>query len=194
MVYIRGEGEMTERGTRVLNVGCGEKLVGTDFIDKYPCDKRVKRCDVDIDAFPFKPNTFDKVNSKNLLEHLRCPIKLFTESYRVLKNGGTLEVITDHASYWKWSLPNKAHSGGYHGRGEKDIHYALFTKEHLKNMAESAGFMVEELSFIGSGNLVRKIIDYVFRITPFRTMSYFRIRGKFRKVSRRSIKTRKNVR
>jgi SAM-dependent methyltransferase len=43
---------------------------------------------------PYKDNSFDVVYSKSVIEHMHDPLKFVTESFRVLKPGGVLLVLT----------------------------------------------------------------------------------------------------
>jgi len=162
---------------KILNVGCGNDTCGTHFIDLYPTRKEVIKCDVDKERIPFSKSYFDEVYCKNIFEHLRKPGYLIEESYRVLKKGGKLIIITDNALYWVWSV-GKTHHGGYRwGEKTKDRHYSLFTIEHLVNHLSAVGFHIDNIKFIEdeNDNILIKLINNLIRLTPFWRSSYKRI-------------------
>jgi len=134
---------------RTLNLGCGEDTYGTDRIDirETPATTLVHDLEKGI---PFPDNFFDELYSKNLLEHLRNVGIHLEECYRVLKKGGRLVIITDNAACSRfYSLGT--HEGRYenkHKNNPDDKHYGIFTRQHLKNHLEKAGFSVKEISLI----------------------------------------------
>jgi len=130
---------------RVLNVGCGNDTYGTDFIDLYPQRREVKKCAIDSERFPFEDNIFDEVRMYFVFEHLKNHRHTLEEVLRVLKKGGRVDLRTDNASYWYYSLDNKQHTGKYESiekYGNKDRHFGLFTDHHLKNYFEDTGFKI----------------------------------------------------
>lgn len=150
---------------RILSVGAGKRQdsqrIGTDFIDLYPSRPEVIKCDVDKEKFPYQDWTFDRVEAIGLLEHLTNPSNLFKESYRVLKKGGILKIVTNNAGLW--GAFGSAHYGGYVGHGEHNSHYALFTTHHLKNWFKKFGFTDIKIKYkIGRGTKLRyKIPMYI---------------------------------
>ncbi len=133
---------------RILNVGCGNDTYGTDFIDLYPERKKVKKCNIDVDRFPYKDGIFDEVYSKNNFEHLRNPLNFLNESHRVLKKNGRLILITDNAGLW--GLFGNVHHGGLETGGQhgsEDRHYSLFTTNHLANWLQSTGFRTVRVNY-----------------------------------------------
>ena len=51
---------------------------------------------------PFEDSSFDLIYSTNVLEHVKDPKKVFSESVRVLKPGGYLQfVIPNYFSFWE---------------------------------------------------------------------------------------------
>ena len=128
---------------RILNAGCGRDFsIGTDFVDLYPHDPKVKQCDLDSDRLPFEDSAFDEVYSKCVFEHLTNPSNLMKEAQRVLKPGGKLTVITDNATFIGWWVTSHKYDLCY---GKEDSHYALFTASHLENWARKFGFTVEKI-------------------------------------------------
>jgi len=104
-------------GCKVLELGCGRG----DFLNEFQkvgfiCEGldremssvnndyglNVNQCDLTVDVFPYDDNTFDIVYHKSVLEHLNDPANLMAETYRVLKQGGKLIILTpDWHSQWK---------------------------------------------------------------------------------------------
>jgi len=145
---------------RILNVGCGEDTYGTHFFDLFPSRSEVLRCDVNDERFPFPDNSFDEVYAECLFEHLKNPMNFLVESYRVLKRGGKIIVITDNAGLW--GFLGNVHHGEYekiraNERVLGDKHYALFTPSHLKNWLESAKFREIEVNYFFDSKKVMKI-------------------------------------
>lgn len=116
---------------RILNVGCGNDDFGTDFIDLYPMNKNVKKCDVDKKKYPYRDGTFDVIYSRCNFEHLSNPSHFINESYRILKKDGLLIIVTDNANYFGFAF-SEGHHLKYSGYGIEDLHYGLYTPEHLE--------------------------------------------------------------
>jgi ubiquinone/menaquinone biosynthesis C-methylase UbiE len=166
---------------RILNVGCGKDMYGTDFVDMYPSRKDVVQCDIER-GLPFDDGTFDEVYSHCIFEHLKNPFNMVVEMKRVAKKGGKVRVITDNGSYWVFAMNNRAHTGGYEkGEHPDDRHYCFFTKTHLMHHFTKAGLEVEEVKFVEyfSTSWIKKtacfIVQNILKITPFRNMAYGRI-------------------
>ena len=162
---------------RILNCGCGNDTYGTDFTDKYPQRKEVKKCNLDTQKLPFPDNYFDIVYSKNLFEHLTNLGFTMKEMKRVLKRGGKLIIITDNANFWGYAF-GKTHLGLYEEMGSyggEDRHYELFTDWHMQNHARNAGFRkirtvytIDNLIGI-KGNIIF-LTNILFRHTPLKRM------------------------
>jgi ubiquinone/menaquinone biosynthesis C-methylase UbiE len=129
---------------KILNVGCGLETYGTDFIDFYPSNPKVIKCDVDKERFPYSNNSFDEVYSRNLIEHTSNPIHVLQEMKRVLKKSGKLIIITDNAGFLLYYIPLFEHIFAQHNKnkyryGKKDRHYFIFTPLHLRNLLQKVG-------------------------------------------------------
>ena len=136
------QGDLMKR--KILNVGCGPETYGTDFVDFYPSNPEVIKCDVDKERLPYPNNSFDEVYSRNLLEHTSNPVHVLQEMKRVLKKGGKLIIITDNASFILYHIPVFEHIFSQHNKnkyryGKKDKHYFLFTPLHLRNLLQKVG-------------------------------------------------------
>jgi SAM-dependent methyltransferase len=134
---------------RILNVGCGDEVYGTDFVDFYPRRPEVKQCDLDGGRLPYANGTFDTVYSQNLFEHLQNPGRTLKEMLRVLKSGGKLILITDNASYWLFHIKRfSAHYENYKAHGADDRHYSLYTTWHLENFIETSSAKIKNMRLI----------------------------------------------
>lgn len=161
---------------RILNVGCGKDTYGTDFVDLYPLHKKVIVCDLQKNKLPYNDNIFDEVYSAFVIEHMKNPGSFLKELKRVLKKNGTLVIKTDNAGFWAFHNSRskaKVHYGGYNSHGEKDIHFMLYTTEHLKNYFEDLNLQISELSYFKghTGKAVNIISDLINK-TRFNYMAY----------------------
>ena len=135
------------KSARILNVGCGVDTYGTDFVDRTPMRKGVRRCDFDTDSLPYKTGTFDVVYLKGVMEHVRNNFNLLNECMRVLKKGGRIVTITANAGLWGfWG--SAAHGKYERDSLEKSRMYSLFTPNNVRNWLESAGFSHVEVSYM----------------------------------------------
>lgn len=82
-----------------LNLGCGkdakEGFINLDMIKHSGVDVVH---DLNIFPYPFKENTFDYVEARFIVEHLKEPIKFVEEIYRISKNKALLKIAVPHAS------------------------------------------------------------------------------------------------
>lgn len=148
---------------RVLNLGCGDSAYGTDRVDKRQTLTTTAVFDVEK-GLRFPGETFDKIFTQNLFEHLRNPGCFLEECYRVLKPNGVIQLITDNAEctrfYWFGT-----HTGRYEKKHEGDKHYSIFTRSHLRAHFESAGFKVLSISYVKT-NTLGKWLDVFTRQKP----------------------------
>jgi len=79
-------------GAKRLDIGCGKsKPNGFIGLDKEPGPWVDKIWDLEK-GLPYPDNTMDIIRAWHVLEHLSDPVKIMSEIYRVLKDGGTLLV------------------------------------------------------------------------------------------------------
>lgn len=96
-------------GQKLLDVGCGRgdfskgfkdlglEVFGLDCQESHSRilkDIEVRYLNIENKLFPFDNDAFDIVFSKSLIEHLKSPENFIKESYRVLKTGGKIIVMT----------------------------------------------------------------------------------------------------
>lgn len=176
-----------------LNVGCGDDPYGDVRIDIF----RTKTANIIASCeyyLPFKPAIFDTVFSRNLFEHLKNQNFGLSEMKRITKPDGTICLITDNASYWRFHFPKKTRIGWRHGgefdhRGiisaqdareltPKDRHYALFQLEHLLNHCDSLDLIIVEKKYVYYGDCTtpRHMINKVLNLLGFNYLAFPRIR------------------
>lgn len=98
-------------GSKLLEVGAGRpdvlngfRLAGADVfacdiskVSQIACKKEqipFKYVDLKNGKLPYKSDTFDVVYSKSVIEHMLDPLSFVTESFRVLKPGGIILILT----------------------------------------------------------------------------------------------------
>ena len=101
---------------KVLDLGCGRnKLPGAIGLDHHPDADADVLADMEQGFLPFRDESFDAVHLSHVIEHVREPVRLMEECWRVLKIGGRLTVITPHYTHWtSWGDPTHYHHFGSH--------------------------------------------------------------------------------
>lgn len=162
----------------VLEVGCGrgfyEHMLSYIFPDLYinaidinndyltKARNTVKKDNVSFlqaDALhlPWKDNTFDRILSTEVLEHLPDDLTALQEMYRVLKPGGRVVITVPNNNYplsWdpiNWFLERvfDTHipSNIWWAAGIWADHVRLYTKDTLSSVIKASGFEIEKISF-----------------------------------------------
>jgi SAM-dependent methyltransferase len=184
-----------ERGARVLEYGAIPLLITAalaaqeyelDAVDLKPerfakaitrLGLNVTRCDVETEAVPFAPGTFDVVLFNELFEHLRInPIFTLREAHRVLKPGGLLLLSTPNLRSLRGIrnllLHNQAHaaSAGVYEQYEKIEtlghmgHVREYTTREVSDFLTRVGFGVDKVIFRGGHG--RGAVGLVERLAP----------------------------
>jgi predicted SAM-dependent methyltransferase len=176
---------LTTPPPRILNLGCGNQTYGTHRADITPTKTTTHVFDVEK-GIPFPDCYFDEVYEQNLFEHLKNPNFHLKEIHRILKPNGHLTLITDNAACIRYYLL-RTHTGGYMGHRHlltrnTDKHYAIYTKEHLKNHLQTAGFQIISLTYTETDYPTR-FIDKTTRklLTPLKSLTYPRIHATCKK-------------
>ncbi|GJJ12943.1 hypothetical protein Clacol_007190 [Clathrus columnatus] len=115
----------------ILDIGCGPGTITSDFAALVP-DGRVLGLDYssdvleharsnasqrglkniefmvgDVHSLDFPDNTFDVVHAHQVLQHLRNPLKAFSEMRRVTKPGGYVAIREGEVSTFTWYPESK---------------------------------------------------------------------------------------
>lgn len=135
---------MPPAARRVLNVGCGDDTYGSHRVDFAPGAAVTEVASVL--ALPYKGGAFDEVFAANVLEHMVNPGEFLRECARVLKPGGRLVLVTDHAGYLGYHLRGLRYADNHQWHGAHgDRHFMLFGVGHLRNLCAWAGLRVEKV-------------------------------------------------
>ena len=159
----------------MLNIGSGKSKEGDVRLDVYPLKNVNKVWNVE-NGIPYPQGYFDEILCECVFEHMKNPNYLLKECYRVLKKGGKMILITDNAGYLLFHIMKRAIHGNYcdgtGGNEKKDRHYALYTKEHLRNHFQDVEFKINKIEYrmmLGNKGLrkirrfmVQKVISLIF--------------------------------
>ena len=135
--------------SKILDVGCGKGFMTGAFLISdmfvYGIDKEnlkpvcngFAKCNIANESIPYKPNTFDVVFCKSVIEHLYAPDNLMKEIYRVLKPDGRVIFLTP-----EWSSQLYIFFNDY-------THVKPYTTEAISDLLKIYNFKdVESESFI----------------------------------------------
>jgi SAM-dependent methyltransferase len=159
-------------GQRILDAGCGRDLtfskdlsdvaevVGIDLEPTLETANREFPFGVrgDLSHLPFRPESFDMVISRSVVEHLEDPCQVFREFHRVLRPAGKVIVITPN-KYDYVSLIAAVTPYSWHRRlvsrifqsSEDDVFPTLYRANTISAMRKAfraAGFLDRELATI----------------------------------------------
>ncbi|MEK6967637.1 MAG: methyltransferase domain-containing protein [Nanoarchaeota archaeon] len=153
-------------GFKILDVGCGAGDISKTLVNKNDVHgidlsarnvKIAKSCGIQAvehsveNRFPYKTNTFDIIICSEIMEHLFNPENVIKESYRILKNGGSLLLSTPNF----YSLINRLLiiKGHHTGIELPDItareHIRFYSHRGLKIMLEANEFRIIRQEGIG---------------------------------------------
>jgi ubiquinone/menaquinone biosynthesis C-methylase UbiE len=162
LTYIQPE-------SRVLDLGAGAGLVRQmNFRGKChsvcgldPVQEVMKNESLDVakvgsaENIPWPDSTFDVVFCNNVFEHLPHPERVFSEVFRVLKEGGVFLVKTPNRFHYVTMIsavtPHSFHVfiNKIRGRGESDTFSTLYRANSKRRLQELAsGFEVIEIKEI----------------------------------------------
>jgi len=118
-------------GSRVIDLGYGDgsflRSLEKNRIESKGYD--YDTVNFESDSIPEDSNTLDFITSNSVIEHLHDATNLLEESYRILKPGGKLILITPNFSY------------DYKNFYDDPTHVNPFTVEKLETMLDMCGFI-----------------------------------------------------
>ncbi len=139
-----------QRNARLLDVGCGSgnlleamqqrgwQVEGVD-LDATAVEqarrKGLQVCLGSLEEAHFSNEYFDAITMSHLIEHVHDPLQLLRESYRILKPGGRLVIVTPNARSWGHSLYKEAWRGL-----EPPRHLYIFTPQALSHLVKQTNF------------------------------------------------------
>ena len=84
----------------------------------------VKQCDLAKDVFPYSDESFDVVYHKSVIEHVYNPQHIMSETFRILKPGGKVIILTpDWHTQWKNFFEDYTHSRPFDLTALNDLLY-----------------------------------------------------------------------
>jgi len=153
---LYGLPSVEETATKVLDIGCGSgytlamlkelnplvETYGVDIIKANDLPSFIKfyKVDLEKESLPFNDESFDFVMCRGVIEHVLNPLNIFNESFRVLKKGGKLHVLTENwTSILVPSTSNKftAHTTNFY---DDYTHIRPYTKKSLERMFKTSNF------------------------------------------------------
>ena len=160
---------------RILNLGCGNDMYGTDRLDFIKTKATTVVHDL-TKSFPFPDETFDKIQAHGIFEHLKNPGGFVDEMFRVLKKGGEVDLITSNAGYLVFHVLHDHNAylekeSYMKTRHPDDFHRQMFVESNLRAYFKD----FSHLMFSRTGRDVPGIKTWILKMLPFK-MGYEGIR------------------
>jgi SAM-dependent methyltransferase len=163
----------------VLEVGCaggamgrllrsrGHHVTGIELVSEMAERARrwldrVETADVEIDGFPFPPESFDVLVFADVLEHLIDPWRVLREAVAVLVDGGM--VIASIPNVQNLDVLRRLLRGrwDYRERGILDRgHLRFFTLRTIRDLFEQAGLTLEHVGHVYRRTWWRELLCFV---------------------------------
>lgn len=152
---------------RILNLGCGPDMYGTDRLDfvKTPATTLVHDL---TKPLPFPDETFDEIRAYGIFEHLKNCGNFVDEVFRVLKKGGKIDLVTTNAGYLVYHvlhdhnayLEKESYAKTRH---PDDFHRHMFVPSHLKAWFKD----FSKIEFYRTGRNVKGFKTFILKLLPF---------------------------
>ncbi len=146
----------------LLDVGCSSgaflsvaRDVGFITTGVEPAEKAARTAQgLGLDVFigtleqaGFADQSFDVITLFEVIEHLKEPIPLLQEAFRVLVPGGTMLIGTGNVDSWTAKI--KRGAWGYLDINHHGGHISFFTPESISQIARHTGFVVDQIETRG---------------------------------------------
>ncbi len=149
---------------RLLDIGCGSEYsllktvepfigsgVGIDFKVRETENTKIKTMRMRMtDSLPFESETFDIVTMLAVLEHLADPLRMMSETERVLKRGGRV-VLTVPSKIAKPVLEFLAYRLQIISEVEIKDHKQYFNRDNLSELLSQSGMTIERHRYFQMG-------------------------------------------
>lgn len=138
-------------GALAISEGCCGRYVGVELFETAVAEARKVLSDVvtgnvETLVFDWQPATFDAIIFSEVLEHLVDPGQVVNRLARYVRSGGLLLASSPNIAHWR--VINELVMGRFQlaDNGVFDrTHLRWFTPDTFAELAENAGFDVEEL-------------------------------------------------
>lgn len=119
----------------------------------------IKKCNIEIENFPYQNDFFDIVFCTEVIEHTHAPVHVIQEVNRVLKNKGLFIFSVPNVAEWQKRLLLLLGKNIYYSYNspknipEKaiDLHQREYTISEVKKLLSENGFKVEQIGTSISG-------------------------------------------
>jgi SAM-dependent methyltransferase len=137
----------------ILDLGCGKnKWPGSIGADISPDSLADLVCDLNRYPLPFKSDSFDKVVSRQVFEHLDNVEKLMRDIHRISKRGSRVSVSVPHfSSFYSYADPSHKRS------------FSVFAFDKL---AARTGFRIISRKITFHLSWRRRFVGYFFNRFP----------------------------
>jgi SAM-dependent methyltransferase len=150
-----------------INLGSGPLKLDDDIINIDISRYKDVQIIADIHRLPFKDNSIDGVINIAVLEHVKDPMAVINESYRVLKKGGCIYSVIPfmqgyHASPWDYQR--------YTCEGIKNLHKVFECLDTGIYAGPTSGFLWilqewQSIFFSFGGRKLYKLFYFIFMVT-----------------------------